>query len=151
MENIIKFNIGDYSRDGHGQSEMVTIKCNARISQLRDIYKRMIDDSGIYFGGLNWKGFKLVGIKWICSEYEDNVFDITDLKPMYRQPLIAANFDSYDDKNKLYLYDEQIIRAMMIMIKAFDERVEFEIVSPPDDEHLFNKWGCHGIGYGLYE
>ena len=58
--NNIDFHIGDYSRDGHGQSDYVRIVCNKTAEQLREIYRGMIKDSGIYFGGLNWRDRKSV-------------------------------------------------------------------------------------------
>lgn len=150
--NKIDFHIGDYSRDGHGQSDYVRIECNLSIPQLKQVYREMIVDSGVYFGGLSWREDKEIKEKatHICSDYEDNRFLIHDLDPKYRDALDKEEFDYYDDKHELVLYEDQIILAMMTMIKAYWPAFEYKIV-PQQNEYLFNKWGCDGIGYGMYE
>jgi len=67
--NKIRLTVGDWSGDGHSQTETIYILCSLDRTELCSAYK---------------KGMEIVGIdvEHICQDYEDNRFDKEEAKEL---------------------------------------------------------------------
>lgn len=84
-KNIITLSIGDWSKDGHNQSDEVIIETDLTAKQLDAAYK---------------KGVKIVGVDLVkdcCHEFEDNTISVSDAIKMLEAGVFElAGWDGID-------------------------------------------------------
>lgn len=91
---IINLVLGDWSHDGHGMTETVTIESNFGISQIQKAYKA---------------GVKLLGVdlvKDVCEQYEESEM-LAEHYEVFKDSGILDPDDSWIDSDtfaKLYLW-----------------------------------------------
>lgn len=121
--------LGDWSGDGHGQSQTVIINSNLRKDELLTAYE----------AGTKLVGFDLIND--VCEEYEDN-----RMKREYKTKLLDLGFpDFYEDgleEDTCYLDQELFAQIFLFICKLGNPSFEHEIVESDSFIHIG--------GYGLF-
>lgn len=145
---LIDFIMGDWSRDGHNQSESVVCECNLSVKEITQAYKK----------GVKTIGFDLVSD--VAEAYEDNRLSWEHL-----QKLRIAGFkgeldnemspEEADDENKNNLYKyytyqtgaalntETFLKIYMFFVKVGNPNFEYKLAVRDTDNIKIG-------GYGLF-
>jgi hypothetical protein len=129
MHNI-NLVVGDWSKDGHNQSESVTIRTNLKLQEVQAAYNK----------GVKKIGFDL--LKNCCHDYEDNV-----IQPQFVEKLKSSGYkfdenDDLDDEEGWFVDTDIWVELYLFFVKTGNPDFEHEIIS--DNESI--KLG----GYGLF-
>lgn len=123
--NTINLVLGDWSGDGHNQTETITIYSNYTKEKLQEIYAK----------GWHKVGFDLTAV--VCDEYEDNnisreAFDKLVQAGLTLEDLELTEYDmkaaraSLADENGIELNPYSFARIYLFIAKLGDEDKEFE-------------------------
>ena len=147
MSHRFKIHIGDWSKDGHNQSESFIIESTKPNNEVQQAFK----DAGTKIGVISEGAYPRF---LIADEYEDY-----RLPTNYAEALTDAGVEIDDlvyndgtDKEPDYMFEEPHALAVLIMRIAQTElQFEFKFV---DDEvpHFNGYWGDLNMsfGYGLF-
>lgn len=140
----IKFTLGDYSRDGHGQFDDYIVESNKPVEHLRELHFSCIETLGFDIGDM-------------CKDYEDNqldesIFDILrehnilDDESLY---LLQTNEYTIEDPDELLgIWLSVLIHldpSLTLLVKTPDEIPSIHFYGYDEKRrHLNNP------GYGLY-
>ena len=140
----IKFTLGDYSRDGHGQFDDYIVESNKPVEHLRELHFSCIETLGFDIGDM-------------CRDYEDNqldesIFDILrehnilDDESLY---LLQTNEYNIGDPDELLgIWLSVLIHldpSLTLLVKTPDEIPSMHFYGYDEKKrHLNNP------GYGLY-
>lgn len=140
----IKFTLGDYSRDGHGQFDDYIVESNKPVEHLRELHFSCIETLGFDIGDM-------------CRDYEDNqldesIFDILrehnilDDESLY---LLQTNEYNIEDPDELLgIWLSVLIHldpSLTLLVKTPDEIPSMHFYGYDEKRrHLNNP------GYGLY-
>lgn len=140
----IKFTLGDYSRDGHGQFDDYIVESNKPVEHLRELHFSCIETLGFDIGDM-------------CRDYEDNqldesIFDILrehnilDDESLY---LLQTNEYNIGDPDELLgIWLSVLIHldpSLTLLVKTPDEIPSMHFYGYDEKRrHLNNP------GYGLY-
>ena len=140
----IKFTLGDYSRDGHGQFDDYIVESNKPVEHLRELHFSCIETLGFDIGDM-------------CKDYEDNqldesIFDILrehnilDDESLY---LLQTNEYTIEDPDELLgIWLSVLIHldpSLTLLVKTPDEIPSMHFYGYDEKRrHLNNP------GYGLY-
>ena len=141
----IKFTLGDYSRDGHGQFDDYIVESNKPVEHLRELHFSCIETLGFDIGDM-------------CRDYEDNqldesIFDILrehnilDDESLY---LLQTNEYTIGDPDELLgIWLSVLIHldpSLTLLVKTPDEIPSMHFYGYDEKKrHLNNP------GYGLYD
>lgn len=130
--NTIRLSIGDWSRDGHNQSEDVYIETNLTLDELKEAYDR----------GSEKLGFNL--IEDYCAEYQDSTIPIyiADIIEAKLKISLRDEFNSMLDNIRI-LNTDQWRDIFLRTVWYARPNFEYKIIDPED-------WMDIG-GYGLFD
>lgn len=140
----MKFKIimGDYSKDGHSQSEEYIIETNAsRMEQVSDLVLEIKEKHGI-------------DIFSECSEYEDDRPSDKLIEILKYEGFDFDSIDYWEDEEGLRLYEDYgLLTIFIFLLNNFGKGLSFEIIF--DDIPFLNGNWHKGeyfgqIGYGLF-
>lgn len=139
-------NIGDWSEDGHSQSDQFLMESNYSVSELQEAYKKSCEKTGIK-------------IHELCSEYGKNEVEpeiVHKLVKVFGCPLnLCFGEDELDEENDEPFYitsPEQMLELIIWFVKL--SMPEDCTVQRTDEgiPHFNGFWGDlnESFGYGLY-
>ena len=141
-----KIIVGDYSGDGHEQSDICIVEVNHLKDEILSAYNRARAASKVSLTSLSReeekKGYVSVG-----AEYEQNRIFKSELNKL---SFIGVNFDNLlledeeDDGSFCFWGEEGIIQLFMEMAKSQLPTLTYEIINDGLEVLM------EGIGYGLY-
>jgi len=129
LKNDIILTVGDWSKDGHNQFEVIPTKSSHNIEDIKKAYKQSVEKTGVDLS------------KEVCSEYGDREIknEVTEkLKPYF------------DVRDFTYTGEEKIWEG----IEFAYIYCEFIKISLPEFEYKFRNSNENNInigGYGLFE
>lgn len=145
MPNV-EFVIGDWSRDGHNQSESFVYECNLTRSQIINAYNR----------GAKLIGFDLVSD--VADDYKDNRISWENL-----QKLRAAGFKSEldceltpeeaerENTSKYYTYEsgayldvESFMEIYLFFVRTGDSSFEYKLAVQDNNDIKIGGYGLFG-------
>lgn len=141
----IKIEIGDYSGDGHGISEVVQLLCNRTIQELENLYKKSCELTGLQFttngdvSGRNrtWQEIN----KWkVLQDYQENEMS------EFQQKEFAKHGIEIDDLDFSYETDK-FTSLFLEFLQLSDKELQWEFVEEEQKEEVLQLY----IGYGIYE
>jgi hypothetical protein len=136
----ITLEVGDWSNDGHNQSEKFTIACNAPMAAVKDAYNK----------GTALLGFDFV--KECCVEYEESSIETEKVKKLAEFGIVEYwnGKDGVEDENRI-THDENFhidelmsdtwCRLYMKIVQLGEPWIRYEFVK--------GEWIDIG-GYGLF-
>lgn len=138
LNHVIEIEVGDWSKDGHNQSDTFLFKSNYSGEEIDKGFKRL-------------KKEKKIDFQDICCDYEDSAIEngvVNKLIEMgvLSQDEVDAAIEEYDGS---YCVDSALDLAALALdtLHAFDPAFKWEEYIIP------NKEDCNaltGIGYGCY-
>lgn len=165
--------LGDWSKDGHNQSEKVLVETNQPVENIQQAYKDSCRLTGISFNinedytGIvtkredypNYDQYRAaVERRRVACEYQDSslnayAFQQLEKHGLTRKMLGEWNNSTYDDnETEFSLSSESFTRLWMWFVKLSLPELEYTI--PKDDIPVINGyWNKNlnaGFGYGLY-
>jgi hypothetical protein len=166
--NKIDIVLGDWSDDGHGKSDKVTILINKTPSEMKQAYKASCKALGISFNhnddftGITDSSYEEQKMRHICSDYEDSTLNsycykiLSDNCFQYisnSEVLDKLNDDGEDEDNQ-YLDDEDLIEILMAFITYSMTDFKWKYPEAGEKIPVFNGYWDDElnvqIGYGLY-
>jgi hypothetical protein len=136
-ENVISLVVGDWSHDGHSQTDTVVISCNLTRPELEKAYK---------------KGVKVTGIDLHehCEEYEDPYISVEIYKRLSEvdPDLIGAGElrdpnSEPDEDDSFWINSEEYATLWMLIAQAGNPALKWSVT--PDNSARINIGG-----YGLF-
>lgn len=136
LNHTIEIEVGDYSKDGHNQSDIMYIKSNYSGQEVDAAFERLKNATGIDF-------------QYICEDYEDSTIHEEDLEKFVEHGFLTQeevdDAKEYDDEFAIDSAQDLAILALDTLHK-FEPAFEYEQYIPKTEQ-------CHalmGIGYGCY-
>jgi hypothetical protein len=142
LKYTIALILGDWSQDGHKQTETVSIKSNLSSDEIMHAYEKASKSLGFNF------------INEVASDYEDNCLERDKLKALMNHGLSLKKMLKYDydveeaqkcldDENSrgIYLYTESYINIFLAIVKIGNENFKYR----PSKKDTLNIGG-----YGLF-
>lgn len=138
LNHVIEIEVGDWSKDGHNQSDTFLFKSNYSGDEIDQAFKCL-------------KKVKQIDFKNICCDYEDNeveddvVTKLIELGVLSQDDVDTAK-DDYDGR---YCVDSVLDLAALALdtLHAFEPAFEWEEFVIPNKEYCD---ALRGIGYGCY-
>lgn len=150
MKKIIEFHIGDWSGDGHGQSDTYLVISNKTLQELRELYLAACAELGVRLDGHQTLTFDVP-----CEDYEDSQFPQELYKYLKGRGVEVPEFALYDDEDENSPYipeSEEFFDLILAFIKWKDPTVTFEKIKGETFHFYgFDKQKRHigFFGYGL--
>lgn len=155
-KNVVDIVIGDWSEDGHNQSEKVSVEINCTVTEMQEAYKASCTKMGFQFHGAeafgspNFTG--KTNPRCLICEYEDKSVpdDVIDIMEKH----------GLDDENVSFFREEgsfdgvkHVVKILLWFITQGREGFEAEVVE--NTIPVFNGYWTDndmniGIGYGIY-
>lgn len=140
MHNI-KFPVGDWSNDGHGQCEWVLLDSSVPVDDLREMYFNACSQSGIVFD------------REICSSYDDNQIEKKQLQKLgITKEEVSFDEEEYEDFG---VTTELFMRIFIAWMKKHNPGLELTVIE--DNMPIFSRYGFDAkkrhighLGYGLF-
>lgn len=133
MKNLIKLVVGDWSHDGHNQTDSVQILSNLSKNSINRAY-----ENGSYKIGFDFKNS-------ICVEYEDNSLCKEKLNILLDHGLWPDDAESLKkDEEELYLDSDQFIDIYLFIAKLGDSGFKYKIINYEENPSI------NIGGYGLF-
>lgn len=135
LNHMIEIEVGDYSKDGHNQSDIVYIKSNYSGEEIDKGFERLNKKTGIDFQN-------------ICDDYEDSEIHEEDLEKFVKHGLLTQEeIDEYKEDDEYHIDDARDLALFALdTLRKFDPEFKYEQYIPQTEQ-------CHalmGIGYGCY-
>lgn len=147
MKHIFQLIIGDWSQDGHNQTERVIVKANKEPSEIIESYRVIERKSGISLDKNTSKG-----CSQILGEYEESNIDPESIKKLKDAGVEIPDGDDEDNEDgSVWMDPERVVQLFMNMAKAHIPDLEYKILQ--DEIPTINgfwKKELGGIGYGLF-
>lgn len=131
-----KLQLGDWSRDGHGQSEEYFLQSNVDVKELREIYFKTIQKT-------------LISIQDICRKYEDCSISQEQIEGL---GLDVENYEHIIENGVEY---QDFIELFIDYIQTHNPEISLKIIK--DNIPSFHFYGfderkrhINGFGYGLF-
>lgn len=131
-EYEIKFPIGDWSNDGHGQCQWFRIKSNKPVQEVREAHFLCERILGFNIGS-------------ICSEYEESMIEENILKILKDNEIdisylfVDATSDATNEEDPLYNNPEELIQLWKNILMFLDKDLQLEIIK--DNTPMINFYG----------
>ena len=155
----VKLTIGDWSNDGHGNSEIYVYESNKTVKEIQKAYMDSCNKTGLSFHhsspvpqphiGLNWDELKA---KQLFCEYEDNEMSNEQAKTLAEFGVICDG-DADDDMDGFYMDPDGLAGIIIDFIKislpdwepkeASFKKSELQSIKP------INGWWCEGLNVGF--
>jgi len=127
--------VGDWSDDGHGRTETITINTNLTRSEVQRAYKA---------------GVELIGVdltKEVCRDYEDHKIDDDTWKKFREAGLTKTDVpvweeEDFEDISSLWVCPKSFAYLYCFIVKKGDSSFEFKVVENKD---------LNIGGYGLFD
>lgn len=164
----VKLTIGDWSKDGHNQSEMFYYESNKTVEEIQQAYKDSCKLTGLSFNhnedytelGLKW-GHPEYDLRKICTEYGDasiNKFS-ADILLKYGIDVKEYKDEEDNDEDSYYVSLDKFPELVIAFIKlSLPDLVlteasvmRTEINNLPAINGWWNKNLNVQFGYGLFE
>lgn len=153
-----KIAIGDWSKDGHNQSEDFIIEANYTVEQLQEAYKNScklttisFDDSVKYTGVVrHWRENKKFEI---AQEYEDSRINEAAFKILKHFNVLSEEQAKYLKEGDYFIESPTyLVKLIMGFIKLSLPDLEYELVED-SIPYLNGYWGNLNVtwGYGLFD
>lgn len=157
LEYRFRLTIGDWSDDGHGQSDELVFVANYPVSELRQAYKDSCKKTGIQFNNnnKNYTGSPLEfrdRSRMVCVSYEDYTIHDNVKKILINHGIDMTKYDDYLDPDSFGELIMEFIRISLPDLKWEEssyKRSELKNITPLNG--WWNKELNHQFGYGLYE
>ena len=141
LTNIISLVIGDWSGDGHSQSNTIVIKSNLDKKAIEKAYKKGTKKLGFDF------------IKDIAADYADQNLSKERLDVLLKHGLKTKDLDlDFDLKRKEYeegpgvnIWHDDYVEIYLFIVKLGNEEFKYELLEGDVNPTI------HIGGYGLYE
>ena len=135
LNHMIEIEVGDFSKDGHNQSDIIYIKSNYSGAEIDKAFERLSKKTGIDF-------------QHICEDYEDTEVKEEDLEKFVKHGFLTQEeIDEYSEDGEYHIYDAKDLALFALdTLHKFDSNFEYEQYIPQTEQ-------CHalmGIGYGCY-
>ncbi len=127
MNHTINIMTGDWSDDGHGQTDTTIIKTNFEKDQIDEAYKQ-----GVLIVGVDLK-------RNIACEYEDDLINKEDIAKLKLHG-IEIDFEAYDDVG-MRMDTDDFTEIFLKVCQLGNPQFRYEIVFVPQ---------VHIGGYGLF-
>ena len=138
LNHVIELEVGDWSKDGHNQSDTFLFKSNYSGREIDEGFERL-------------KKEKQIDFKKVCRDYEDSeIKDDVLIKLIKLGVLTQEEVDEAEEEyNGCYCVESALDLAALALdtLHAFDPAFEWE------EFVITNKEYCNairGIGYGCY-
>lgn len=149
----VRLSIGDWSEDGHNQSEDFVYEVNKTVEEIRQAYKDSCVLTGLQFNyNENYSGLpehNSYGTdRHICTEYEE--YEATDLaKEILSEHGLDGNFNGVEG------FAELVMGFIKLSLPDLTwEEASFKKSELKNDIPAINGWWNkelnHGFGYGLF-
>lgn len=141
----IEIEIGDCSGDGHGISEIVSLRCNRTIKQLKDLYIKSCKLTGLQFttngddSGRNrdWSEME----KWkVLQDYQQNHITEFQKQEFLKYGLSFKNLDFTNETNRF-------TELFLSFLELSDKELKWLILNEPENPNKLQLF----IGYGIYD
>ena len=148
--NKINIAIGDWSQDGHNQSENFTYEVNKPVGEMQQAYKDSCKKTEIQFNHNEKYGGKIK----VCTEYEENKIPSDAIKILNDA---GINMKQYCDKNGYFNNPEDFAELILEFIKLSLPDLAYKQVGYMKREKVpflngyWNKSLNVQFGYGLFE
>lgn len=138
LNHVIELEVGDWSKDGHNQSDIFLFKSNYSGDEIDKGFERL-------------KKEKQIDFKNVCSDYEDSeIKDDVLVKLIKLGVLTQKEVDEYSEYyDGCYCVESALDLAALALdtLHAFDPAFEWEEFVIPNKEYCN---AIRGIGYGCY-
>lgn len=144
LTHKVALETGDWSRDGHNQSEVVTIQSNLTQTELVAAYKK------------GAKKLKVDLIKNVCKEYDDHTMPrdlynkilelaAPELVPNYKESVSETDYDDeeLEDSKTVWVSSDEWPHLILLVVSIGDPNFYYEEVMPDSTWHVG--------GYGLFD
>lgn len=139
LKHTVTLTVGDWSRDGHNQFDVVRIQSNRTMPELLDAWSRGMTKLGLKHDG-RWPY-----LPW-CENYQDSVLPNEAVKLLTEAGVDITQFTqpSYKDESVLYLEDSECYAMLWLAVAWLaDDKLVYKIA--PKYENNLNIGG-----YGLF-
>lgn len=137
--------IGDWSKDGHNQSDNFTFECNVEEADIKKAYLKAVKKSGISLHDAHGRANSKA--RAICCDYEDNKLDD---KAVELLKAIGVDFSEVHLEEGT-IGPEDVARLFFGMVKSQISGFEYKLIKTPKPLNGFwSKDFNHGFGYGCY-
>lgn len=135
LNHMIEIEVGDFSKDGHNQSDIVYIKSNYSGEEIDKGFERLNKKTGIDFQN-------------ICDEYEDTEVSEKDLEKFVKHGFLTQEeIDEYSEDGEYHIDDARDLALFALdTLHKFDPKFEYEQYTPKTEQCF----ALMGIGYGCY-
>lgn len=146
MENVYKIVLGDWSCDGHNQSEEVIFQTNKTNKEIGKAFEKAKKLAGVSFDCNDHTGVQLV------TEYEDNKIPKSIESHFEKIGInIAKDIMEWtkkdieeDEADDYYIEPTQLAELMLLMAKSQLSDLEYKIIDFGEISQM------KGAGYGLF-
>lgn len=159
--NIFRLPIGDWSDDGHGQTQDYLIKSNKTVQEIRELYFQACDKLGFSLDG-SYKKSDLSPM----ADYEDYIFKEETLNALLDFG-VKIDEELVNNLREIYKTDpdewdnivntEELCKIVLEFIKTQDSELILEIIPEPEAP-MFQFYGYDDkkrhigyFGYGLFD
>lgn len=155
--NKYKIVLGDWSHDGHNQSENFLFKTNYTQEQIQEAYRESCRKTGLQFHHKQWKEDYSDGTPlfteyeeyWVSKEVHDGLVGLG-----IPEEIDLVTYDDEEDEEANYQCDgsDHLVLIILWFISlSLPEDFKYEIIK--DDVPSINGWWGklnHQFGYGLF-
>lgn len=129
MNNLIRFELGDWSYDGHNMTESIIVRSNYDTDKIKDLLQKRVT--------------ALLGIDFDkeCEEYEQNTLSEDTFDILNTLGILKAAFPDTTVQQDEGLGAIEFLKIMLATAKYVDQEFEYEVVELPT---------VYGYGYGLF-
>lgn len=147
----IKFNIGDWSNDGHGRNQTTIIESNHPVETLQDAYLKSCEDLGFQFHRIT--GDEPADQIEMLVDYQDGLIPRGFFRKMLIEGVDLVNKHELETwEGTIHVYEDEIVPVILDFLSLnMPDDFKYEVIS--DDVPAFNgNWEkISTIGYGLFE
>jgi len=120
-KQIVDLIVGDWSSDGHGRTEKISIKSNLNKSQIQDAYKKGVEISG-------------VNLEQVCCEYEGTkvpreIYEKLTTAGMYNDDVFENEIDE-DGDGDLYINAQDFAFIYLFLVELGNPTFRYKIIQP---------------------
>ena len=138
LNHVIELEVGDWSKDGHNQSDVFLFKSNYSGDEIDEGFERL-------------KKEKHIDFKKVCHDYEDSEINDDVLVKLIKLGVLTQEEvdEAEEDYDGRYCVDSALDLAALALdtLHAFEPAFEWEEFVIPNKEYCN---ALRGIGYGCY-
>lgn len=138
LNHVIELEVGDWSKDGHNQSDVFLFKSNYSGEEIDEGFERL-------------KKEKQIDFKKVCHDYEDSEINDDVLVKLIKLGVLTQ--EEVDEAEEEYDGRYCVESALDLAALALDTLHAFEPAFEWEEFVIPNKEYCNalrGIGYGCY-